>query len=348
MSQSSKIVTQKDVARLAGVSRSVVSYVLNDGPRSVAPKTKRRVLEAIDALGYHPNKNAQRLKMGPCSAQRCTGIIAGGQSFGVLEHAYYNSMLSGLLEEAHQMGQEIRFFSYLEAFGDPIFFNKYIHSDEISSLILILPAIMDPIPDAQKILDQIARRVKNVVCLGGPIEGWPTINYDHKMAAQQAMAHLIALGHRRIAHLGIRDERLTGYRENLEKFRLPYDESLVAIPDPADIYNTSYQMTEQLLQVSPRPTALFTASDEIAISAMAALHDHGVIVPQDIAIASIDNIKVAKVIRPALTTVNVPRRQMAALAMQVLKDGQKNQKPKAGTYILPTELIIRDSSGGMK
>ena len=348
MTQKSTIITQKDVANLAGVSRSVVSYVLNDGPRSVAPETKKRVLQAIEKLGYHPNKNAQRLKLGPCSARRCLGIIAGSRSYDVLERQYYTSILSGLFEEAHELGLEIRFFSSFEALTDPIFFNKNIHPEEISSLILILPSRDNPLPGYKKILNQIARRINNVVCLGEPVKGWPSVIFDRALAAQQAVEHLIHLGHEHIAYLGVRDDRLTGYQQTLEKHGLPYNEKAIAIPDPSNIYASSYPLTEKLLRVTPRPTALFTASDEIAISAMAALHDHGLSIPQDIALASIDNIEMASIVRPSLTTVDVPKRQMASLALQVLVAGKKNKKADPESLVLPTELIVRESCGAQQ
>jgi len=164
-----KIVTQKDVAEQAGVSRGVVSYVINNGPREVAPETRERVLAAIQELGYRPNKYAQRLKLGGVSAQKTLGIVAGGQSFNVLERPYYNIILAGLFEEAHRLGQEVRFFSFFDALTDPVFFNKNIHEDEISSLILILPAMITTIPEYVEILDQIAKRIDNVVCLEEPI-----------------------------------------------------------------------------------------------------------------------------------------------------------------------------------
>ena len=128
-------ITQKDVARKAGVSRSVVSYVINNGPREVAEETRKRVLNVIKELGYQPNKFAQGLKWGDSKASKSLGIIAGGQSYNVLERPYYNMILSGLFEEAHKLGLDVRFFSFFEALLDPVFFNRNIHPDEISSLI---------------------------------------------------------------------------------------------------------------------------------------------------------------------------------------------------------------------
>lgn len=340
-----KIVTQKDVAEQAGVSRGVVSYVINNGPREVAPETRERVLAAIQELGYRPNKYAQRLKLGGVSAQKTMGIVAGGQSFNVLERPYYNIILSGLFEEAHRLGQEVRFFSFFDALTDPVFFNKNIHEDEISSLILILPAMITTIPEYVEILDQIAKRIDNVVCLEEPIQDWPTVIFDRAMAARQAVEHLIKLGHQRIAFLAIQDARLTGYRQTLMDYNLPYDESLIFTPDPANILSSAYEATVEILQLHPRPTAIFAANDEGAISAIAALHDHGIKVPQDIAIVSIDNIDISKMIRPSLTTVDVPKRRMASYAMQALMLKNQFKDQKAASIVVPTELIVRESCG---
>jgi len=340
-----KIITQKDVAERAGVSRGVVSYVINNGPREVAPETKKRVMAAIQELGYRPNKYAQRLKLGGTSAQKTLGIVAGGQSFNVLERPFYNIILSGLFEEAHRLGQEVRFFSFFEALTDPVFFNKNIHRDEISSLILILPAMITTNPEYAKILDQIEERVDNVVCLEEPIKDWPTVIFDRAIAARQAVEHLIKLGHQRIAFLAIQDARLIGYKQTLLDYNLPFDESLIFTPDPSHVLSSAYEATVEILQLHPRPTAIFAANDESAISAVAALHDYDVKIPQDIAIVSIDNIDISKMIRPSLTTVDVPKRRMASYAMQVLMLQNQFKDQKAASIVVPTELIIRESCG---
>lgn len=340
-----KEITQKDVAERAGVSRSVVSYVINNGPREVSPETRERVLEAIKELEYRPNKHAQRLKLGGAPAKESLGIIAGGKSFNVLERPYYNIIMAGLFEEAHRLGQEVRFFSFFEALTNPVFFNKNIHQDEISSLILILPAMMATIPEYKTVLDQIAERIDNVVCLEDPILDWPTVIFDRAAAARQAVEHLIKLGHERIAFLAIQDERLTGYRQTLLDHNLPYEENLIFIPDPSHVLASAYQSTLEILKLQPRPTAIFAANDESAISAIAALKDHNVNVPQEIAIVSIDNIGLSEMIRPSLTTVDVPKRRMATYAMQMLmlEKQFKNQQP--ASIVVPTELIIRESCG---
>lgn len=343
-----KTITQKDVAERAGVSRGVVSYVINNGPREVSPETRERVLSAIQELGYHPNRHAQRLKLGEAHANQSLGIVAGGQSFNVLERPYYNIIMAGLFEEAHRLGQEVRFFSFFDALMDPVFFNKNIHRDEISSLILILPKMIASNPKYQLILDQIAERIDNVVCLEEPIKDWPTVIFDRAEAARQAVEHLIGLGHQQIAFLAIQDDRLKGYRQTLLDHDLPYDESLVFITDPSQVLSSAYQSTVQIINMQPRPSAIFAANDEFAISAIAALRDHCIEVPEEMAIVSIDNISLSGMIRPGLTTVDVPKRRMASIALHVIMMQKQFDNQDAASIVVPTELIIRESCGTNK
>lgn len=343
-----KTVTQKDVAKLAGVSRSVVSYVINNGPREVSAKTRDRVLAAIQELGYRPNKNAQRLKLGEAQASESLGIVAGGQSFDVLERPYYNIIMAGLFEEAHLMGQEVRFFSFFDALMDPIYFYEHIHRDEISSLIMILPERITTRPEYQDTLDKIAEQIDNVVCLEEPIRDWPTVIFDRAAAAKQAVEHLIQLGHKSIAYLAIMDERLKGYRQTLLDHNLPYDDSLVFEIDPSNVLSSAYRLTEEIIAIQPRPTAIFAANDESAISAIAALRDHCIKVPEEIAIVSIDNIGLSEMVRPSLTTVDVPKRRMATYAMQVLMMQKQYANQQSTSIVVPTKLIVRQSCGANK
>src|SRR5688572_4979879 len=116
-------ITQEDVAERAGVSRSVVSYVINNGPRKVSADTRERVLAAIQELGYRPNEHAQRLKQGSDAAENSIGIVTGGKGYNQLERPYYSVILSGLYDYAYQQHHQISFLAYWEALKDPIFFN---------------------------------------------------------------------------------------------------------------------------------------------------------------------------------------------------------------------------------
>ncbi len=105
-------VTQADVARRTGVSRSVVSYVLNNGPRKVSGETRQRALDAINDLEYRPNEYAQRLKHGGGAAQNSIGIVRGGKGYNLIERPYYNLVLAGLYDYTYQQHQPISFLAY--------------------------------------------------------------------------------------------------------------------------------------------------------------------------------------------------------------------------------------------
>ena len=338
-------VTQHDVAQRAGVSRAVVSYVLNDGPRGVSEETRQRVLSAMQELGYHPNKHAQRLKQGIDASKNSIGIIAGGHSYNVLKRPYYNQILAGLFDSAYELNQHIRFLNFFSAFEDPVFFSKTVNPDEISALILILPSLMLSTPDHEPLLERMIDRIENIVCLEESIVNLPAVIFDRAAAARLIMDHLINLGHERIAFLALGDERKQGYRQALMEHDLPYDERLVCRISGTEPSASAYSLTKTLFDITPRPTALFAANDEAAIGAIAALKDAGLRVPEDVAVASIDDIDLAEMVRPALTTVHVPKADLGRHAVQYLLSQRTFSSQSPASIVVPIELRIRDSCG---
>lgn len=341
-------VTQDDVARAAGVSRSVVSYVLNNGPRKVSEETRDRVLSAIQKLGYRPNKYAQALKLGADASRDSIGIIAGGKSHNLLERPYYSVVLAGLFDIAHQFNQHIRFFSFFEALKNPVFFNKNIHREEITSLILLLPASIMEDPDHQELLPQIIARVDNIICLERSIYDLPALIVDLAAAGQMAVRHLIGLGHKRIGFLALPDERVAGYKHALMHHDIPYDAGLMRVIDSAQMLTSAHNLTVNLIQSNPDMTAIFAANDEMAIAAISAIHDLGLKAPDDIAIVSIDNTAIASIVRPALTTVNIPIREMGEHALRFLLAQRENPMTPRPSMLLPIDLIVRESCGARR
>jgi LacI family transcriptional regulator len=339
-------VTQEDVAERAGVSRSIVSYVINNGPRKVSEATRQRVLDAIDDLGYRPNEYAQRLKQGSDAAQNAIGIVTGGKGYNLIERPYYNIVLSGLYEHAYQQNQQISFLAYWDALRDPIFFNKHIHDHEISSLIFILPSLIPSTKEDERLLKQIVARIPHIICLEETVFNLPSVVFDRAEAARLVMQHLIDLGHEHIAFLALNDQRLTGYRQTLLVNDLIYDKKLVSFLDPSSTpVQSAYDTVIRLLDINTRFTAIFAATDEAAIGAIAALKDRGLQVPRDIAVASIDNIEMASMVRPALTTVDIPKRTLARFAIQSLQTQKDFPDQGQVSMVIPTTLIIRESCG---
>jgi len=342
---SNKVITQTDVAERAGVSRTIVSYVLNNGPRSVSEKTRERVMEAIHELGYRPNEHAQRLRMGGRPSRHSIGVVTGGKSYDFLERPYYNRILAGLYDSSHQLGQHIRFITFFDALRDPIFFNKNIHPETISSLVFVLPRLILESPGHDELMRQIIERVGKIICLEESFYDLPAVVFDRANAARIAVEHLVNLGHRRIAFLAIADQRLNGYRQTLMEHGIAYDESLVRYFEPATPTKSAYEITAKLMKSREVPSAIFAATDESAIAAIAAIKDSGLEVPRDVAITSIDNIEMASMVRPSLTTVRVPKQTMATFAIQYLTADSNFEVREQMSMVLPIELVVRESCG---
>src|SRR5262245_50833452 len=130
-----RAITQDDVAERAGVSRSIVSYVINNGPRKVSEETRQRVLAAIQELGYRPNKHAQMPSATEeAFAEKSIGIILASNF--MFKRPYYGSILASMHQYAHEKGWHIRFIRLFDEFSDPTLFNELIDPNEISGVIL--------------------------------------------------------------------------------------------------------------------------------------------------------------------------------------------------------------------
>jgi DNA-binding LacI/PurR family transcriptional regulator len=297
-------------------------------------------------LGYRPNEHAQRLKTGADAAQNSIGIITGGKGYNQLERPYYSIILSALYEAAYQQQHQISFLAFWDALKDPIFFNKHVHEQEISSLVLILPSLIPHKKEDETLLKEIIERIPYIVSLEEAVMNIPAVLFDRAEAARTAMQHLIRLGHQRIAFIAINDQRLQGYKQSLLENNLPYDESLVSFIEPSlSTPQSGYNNMSHLLSEAGDFTAVFTATDEAAVGALAALQDAGRRVPQDVALVSIDNIDMAAMLRPALTTVDIPKRNLGRFAIQSLINQKDFPDQGSVSTLLPTNLIIRQSCG---
>lgn len=335
-------VTQEDVARHAGVSRGVVSYVVNNGPRQVSAETRERVLKAIEELGYRPNKHAQRLmrEQGDSIADKQFGLVLTDPS--MLRRPYYGSILAGIHRTAHAHHCHIRFIRFFDELRNPVLFNELVHEEEISGLLLMsLDQVIESEQD-ENLIRQIQARIKNIVCIEWEWEDIPAVNFNRAEATYKATRHLIELGHKRITYAGQEDNRVQGYRQACMEADLPVT---LFHPSPRANMEASYQMAEKLLAHTPLPTAITAGCDEVAIGLIKSFAHHGIQVPKDISIASIDNIPVAEYLTPALTTVEVPQVDLGRMAVQMLINKARQPDLPVASMLLPVKLIVRESSG---
>jgi len=348
-SNQKKKVTQKDVAELAGVSPSIVSYVINDGPRSVSAETRQRVLDAIETLNYRPNKFAQMLmrKKWGSEGKNKIGIVLGGAYF-MLQSPYYGAILNGIYKEADANKQEILFIKFWEALKDPITFNNLIHQEEVSGLLLISIHQAMVSEEDQQLLKRIRERMDNVICIERVWEEFPSVTVDLVEGARKATRHLIRLGRKKIAFVGNRgaEARLMGYKQALLEAGYSIDDHLMVHPGDLNIPEEGYNGIKEIIEKRVEIDAVFSANDEVAIGVLQYLNQNRISIPDDIAVVGFDNIRMAKFLTPSLTTIDIPKVELGEYAVRKLIDHSKREETTRVSSMLPTKLIIRDSCGG--
>lgn len=336
-----KKITQDDVARQAGVTRSLVSYVLNNAGRSVAPETRERILRAIDELGYRPNKFAQGLMRGngESAAGRQIGIVLN--SSDVLLRPYYAEIVAGIHAAAHENDYHIRFIRFFRDLENPILFNELIHEEEIRGLILVaLDQSIKGEEDA-RLIESIRERISNIVCVEWQQEGLSSVTFDRQGAAYAATSHLLEKGYGTVAYIGESDNRIAGFTQALIASGLRDLDSIRQ--EPANDMRSGYAAIESMAAEGALPRAILAGSDEVAIGILRFLNSRGIDVPSRVAIASIDNIEMSEYTNPPLTTVNVQKAAMGRQAVNLVIQRASRNDSDVVTLSLPTALVIRES-----
>ncbi|MDX2005270.1 MAG: LacI family DNA-binding transcriptional regulator [Meiothermus sp.] len=341
-------VTSQQVAKRAGVSRTTVSFVLNDVPgASISEETRLRVFRAAEELGYVPNAAARSLVSGQSLA---IGLVVSHAEHLQVD-AFIPQVLYGLSHTAHQHGYRV----LLETVADvskPDAYTDLVRGQRIDGLIVLNTRSDD------RQLPELIRRNFPVVLLG--FREWPgleaqtySVETDGLGSAHTVTGHLIALSHRRIAHITFAPEeyaathdRHLGYRRALEAAGIGYSKALVKYGNYSAA--SGYQAMHQLLQRKPYPTALFAGNDTIALGAMAAIREKGLRIPDDIAVVGYDDIPTAPYMAPPLTTVRVSAIEHGQIAVEMLSGLMQGNPPPQNHVRLETPLIVRESCGARR
>lgn len=330
-----KRITMRQIAARARVSVGTVSHVINH-TAGVREPVRRRVLEAIERLGYQPSLLARGLRRNQTTI---IGVIIPDISNpffplvvrGVEDIAYQNSYRLMLCNADNDAQKEQVYFDELRAY-------------RMAGLIVI-PSANSRLVAAADTAGELP-----VVCLDRCPESWKgdSITVDNTEGAYQATRYLLELGHRRIAaitgqlHVTSAVERLKGFKRALREFAVTIAPEY--IQEGRFDRLSGYEKSLLLLQFSPRPTAIFAANDLVALGVLAAMRELGLRCPEDVSLTGFDDLELASFTNPALTTVAQPAYQMGARAAALLFERLRGEALPAQHIVMKTALKARDST----
>ena len=333
-------VTSQDVAKHAGFSRTTVSLVLN-GVQSIkiSPETRQKVFDAAAELGYVPNAMAQALVS---QRTQAIGLVFTRQPHHIASDSFLPQVLDGMLEVVRANNLRL-LIDIIEPEHQARAYHELVQAKRIDGIVFSGPRVDDVA------LVNLEKDGFPTVLMGQlPGSSFYSVDVDNRLAARQAVEHLISLGHRQIACItnastsySASADRLMGYCEALEQAGIPYAEELVHFGDFDP--ESGYAQMNSLLSAGTPFTAGFIASDAVLIGAKAALREHGRHIPQDISLVGFDDIAWAKYADPPLTTVRLPAQALGNQACTMLMQILNGQSVPEKNLVLPTELIIRNS-----
>lgn len=329
----------KDVAREVGVSTATVSRALRGLPR-VSEETRVRVLRAAAELEYVASPFAVSLASGQA---RAVGVVVP-----FVTRWFFASVVQGAEQLLRAAGYDLLLYNLG---GDGEARHRVFRSHLLRKRVdAVLVLSLRPTPEEVAALSKLDRPVAVV---GATVEGWSSVRIDDQAAAAIAMRHLVELGHRRIGYVGgeLEDQldfaapldRLSGYRAAMARAGLAVDPSWEVVGDFT--VRGGLAATRLLLEAEPRPTAIFAASDEMAVGAVHAVREAGLRVPEDVSVVGIDDHEMAEFFE--LTTVAQPVHEQGQLAASLLLDMLDAReadpdcpaRPRAIT--VPTRLVVR-------
>jgi LacI family transcriptional regulator len=333
--KSSNGVTIIDVAEEAGVSYSTVSRVVNN-KTYVKPETRAKVLQAMTRLGYQANLHARSLAGGRSNV---IGLLVVD-----LTTQYVGEIIRGIDEVLTANQYELMLYTTHRRKTKESAYVNMMARGLADGLLIVLPR------DPEAYLRSLRERDFPYVLIDqlGIDETDLTVTAANRDGGYAATRHLIELGHRRIGIItGWMDmvaarHRLDGYRAALADHHIPLDEGLIYMGDFTQI--SGFHGTHHLLELPEPPTAIFASSDLTAMGVMDALRGRNLKIPADLSLIGFDDVPMSVVLIPQLTTVRQPLTDMGHRATQMLLDLIQKPEEKQNSIILPTELIIREST----
>ena len=329
-------VTIYDVAREAGVSMATVSRVVNGNP-NVKPQTRKKVLNAIERLGYRPNAVARGL-----ASKKTTTV---GVIIPDISSLFFSELARGIEDIATMYKYNIILCNSDQRMEKELQLINTLLEKQVDGLLFMGAEIKE---EHMQVLTSTT--VPTVLAATRDVDNkLPSVSIDHFQAGYDATKALIDRGNRRIAMITgpLSDPlaglmRFEGYKQALADAGIPLDEGLVENGNL--FYESGLAATRKFLERKERPTAIFAASDEMAIGAIHAAMDFGLSVPDDLEVIGHDNIRLVEMVRPRLTSVVQPMYDIGAVAMRLLTKYMNNEHVEEHVVLLPHRIEYREST----
>ena len=334
----------KDIAEQTGLSIMTVSRVVRGRP-DVGAASRRKVLSAIQRLGYIPNPAARQLATRDLAygqGERIIGAILSREV--VTAHSYFAGILQGIADEARHWDGHLLFGYGLGDSTESLEYPKMLR-DMVTRWIILVGKV------SPRFVRQLRANGFSLVLVDmrPPLRDLDAVVCDEAVGAFEATRHLVKLGHERIglirgpARHPFFEALAGGYRRALHEAGIPIEEPFV-VEAPLSLQG-GYEAAAALLRRSVRPTAIFT-NDDMAIGALRAIHEHGLSVPEDVAVVGFDDIEYAAHTTPPLTTVAVPKEEMGRLAVRkAIAQMEQADRHVFSTTVVAHALVIRSSCG---
>ncbi|HVO18418.1 MAG TPA: LacI family DNA-binding transcriptional regulator [Anaeromyxobacter sp.] len=334
----SRPVSSLDVARRAGVSRTTVSFVLNNAPgKSIPEATRARVLAAARELAYVPNARARSIAL---VRHRTIGFFIPHAGY-VSSDAYVHRIIQGMSPVLNKS----RFRLVVQALAvDQRNYLQVARQDEVDGVVFMNAHGGD------RGLQELIDAGLPLVAIGTLADKRVTqLDIDNRLAAAEAVRYLVGLGHRDIgmvvhaslSYLAARD-RLAGFRAAMAAARLPVRKEWIRVADLTE--QSGYRAMGEILASRRRPTAVFASNDVVAYGALKSLQERGFAVPGDVSLMGFDDDLLSRFLKPQLTTVYNPAASIGAEAARLLI-GLVRGTPMPPHARLRTSLVVRESCG---
>ncbi|RBW71446.1 catabolite control protein A [Bacillus taeanensis] len=325
-----------DVAREAGVSMATVSRVVNGNP-NVKPSTRKKVLEAIERLGYRPNAVARGL-----ASKKTTTV---GVIIPDISSIFFAELARGIEDIATMYKYNIILCNSDQNKEKEIHLLNTLLGKQVDGIVFMGGKITEEHVEEFK-------RASVPIVLAATVDEQnetPSVNIDYEHAIYDAIKSFIDKGHKKIAMISGPFEdpinstkKFQGYRKALEEAGLEVEDQYVAVGDYT--YDSGLEAMEAFLQLGDKPTAVFAATDEMALGAVHGAQDNGYTVPGDVEVMGFDNTRLATMIRPTLSTVVQPMYDIGAVAMRLLTKYMNKESVEDKTVILPHRIEYRNST----